>query len=61
MSAFGRFTHQVFELHEDLLDRVEVGAVGRQEQEPCLCPTDRRPDGEPLVAAQIIHDDDVAR
>jgi hypothetical protein len=27
------FAHDVFELGEDLFDRVEIGAVGRQEEE----------------------------
>ena len=33
LGALGSLAQQVFELCEDLLDRVEVGAVGRQEQE----------------------------
>jgi len=51
----------MFELGEDLLDRVEVGAVWRQEQQARAGASDRLADGGPLVAAQIIHDDDVAR
>ena len=34
MGPLGGFAHQVFELGEHLLDRVEVWAVRRQEQEP---------------------------
>jgi len=30
----GGFAHSVFELGEDLLDRIEIGAVGRQEEHP---------------------------
>ena len=31
--ALGGFAKQSFELSKDLLDRVEVGTVGRQEEE----------------------------
>jgi hypothetical protein len=33
VSSLGGFAHEVFELGEDLFDRIEVGAVGRQEQQ----------------------------
>ena len=52
---------QVLELGEDLLDRVEIGAVGRQEDQLA-----RRPlrmaarTALALVAAEIVHDHDVA-
>lgn len=55
------FAHEVFELGEDLLDGVQVGAVGRQEQQSCANAADCGADGRPFVAAQIVHDDDVAR
>ena len=60
MGPLGGFSHQVFELGEDLLDRVEVGAVWRQEQEPRDDAADRLSNGRPFMAAEIVHDDDVA-
>src|ERR1700730_18590960 len=50
----------MFELGEDLFDRVEIGAIGRQEEQPCACGPDRGTNGSALVAAEIIQDDDVA-
>jgi len=50
-----RFAHEVLEFGEDLLDRIEIGAVGRQEQEPGSGATDRLSNGRPFVAAQIVH------
>jgi hypothetical protein len=52
---------RVLSLAKDLFDRVEVGAVGRQEQELGAGGSDRAADGEALVAAKVVHDDDVAR
>ena len=54
------FRSSSLELGEDLLDRVEVGAVGRQEEELGAGGPDRLADGLALVAAEIVHDDDVA-
>ncbi len=54
------FSHEVLELCEDLLDRVQVGAVGRQEDEVRASGSDGGPRGLALVAAQVVHDDDVA-
>ena len=51
----------MLELGEDLLDRVEVGAVGRQEQEVRASGPDGDPDGRLLVAGEVVEDDDVAR
>lgn len=51
----------MLELGKDLLDRVEVGAVGRKEQQPCAAGPDCCPDGGFLVAGEVVHDDDVAR
>ena len=31
--ALGGFTQQRFELGEDLLDRIEIGTIGRQEEQ----------------------------
>ena len=59
--TLGGFSQQMFELGEQLLDRVEIRAVGREEQEFCACRPDCSTHGFPLVAAQIVHDDDVAR
>lgn len=50
----------MLEFGEDLLDRIEIGAVGREEQEPCASGPDRGPDGGLLVAGEVVHDDDVA-
>jgi len=56
-----RFCAQMgFELGEGHLDGVEVGTIGRQEQDqgaPCL---NGLLGGLALVCRQIIHDDDVA-
>ena len=60
MGAFGGLSHQVLELCEDLLDRIEIGAVRLQEQQPGSRAADRLADGGPFVTAQIIHDDNVA-
>jgi hypothetical protein len=50
----------VLELGEELLDRVEIGGVFGQEEEPCAGRPDHLSDGASLVGAQIVHDDDVA-
>ena len=50
----------MFELGEDLLDRVEVGAVGWEEQEARASRADGGPDGGFLVAGEIVEDDDIA-
>jgi hypothetical protein len=50
----------VLELGEDLLDWIEVWAVGRQEQESRASCPDGGSDGGLLVTGEIIHDDDVA-
>jgi hypothetical protein len=52
----GCFSRQMFELGEDLFDRVEIGAIGRQEEQPCVCSPDRGTNGSALVAAEIIQD-----
>ena len=51
----------VFELGEDLLDRVEVGAVGRQVEEAGAAGFDRFAHAGDLVGRKVVHDDDVAR
>ena len=60
MGTFGGLAQEMLELGEDLLDRVEVRAVGRQEEEPCAPCTDRCSDRRLLVAGEVVHDDDVA-
>ncbi len=59
-SLFG-LSEQGFELGEDLLDRVQVGRVRRQEEELGASAADRSTNGDALMAAQVVHDDDVAR
>ena len=50
----------MFELGERLLDRVQVGGVFGQEEQLRAGAPDGLADGLALVAAQIVHDDDVA-
>jgi len=59
--SLSRFAEQGFELGEDLLDRVEIGRVGRQENEPGPGAADGAAYGVASVAAEIVHDNDVAR
>ena len=59
--AFFSLAKQDFELGEDLLDRIEVGAVGRQEQEAGASGPDYGPHGGLLVAGEVVHDDDITR
>lgn len=58
-SGFG-FSQEGFELCEDLFDGVQVWAVGRQEQEFRAGLADGLAHGLAFVAAQVVHDDDVA-
>jgi hypothetical protein len=51
----------MFELGKDLLDGVQIGAVGRQEQEACTDASDGASNRWPLVAGEVVHDDDIAR
>src|SRR5262245_64837932 len=53
-------SQQVFELGKDLFDRVEVGRVFGQEEELGAGRADELTHGFALVAAEIVHDDDVA-
>jgi len=48
-------------LGEDLLDRVEVWGVGREECEPRSCRHNRIADSARAVTAEIVDDDDVTR
>ena len=58
---FGGDAHPVLDLREGLLDWIEIRRVGRQEPEPGSGSIDCAADSLRLVAAKIIHDDDVAR
>ena len=52
--------HEVLELGEELLDRVQVWAIGRQENQMGTCGPDGVPCAAPFVAAQVVENDDVA-
>ena len=54
-------SHPVLDLGEGLLDGIEVWRVWRQEPEPCPGGLDELADGDGFVAAEVVHDDDVAR
>src|SRR6266516_2883933 len=56
----GGFAQQRLELGKDLFDRIEVGAVGWQEEQLSAGSADGVTHGLSLVAAEIIDDDDVA-
>src|SRR4051812_12303334 len=58
--AFAGFSEQGFELCEDLLDWVEIGAVRREEEQLCTGCADSPTCGLSLVAAEIVQDHDVA-
>ena len=50
----------VLELCEGLLDGIEVGAVGRQEEAVSADVSNSLPDGFRFMAAEIVEDDDIA-
>jgi hypothetical protein len=50
----------VFELGEELLDRVQIGRVFRQVEQPSTGGTDGAAHGVSFVRAEIVHDHDVA-
>jgi hypothetical protein len=52
---------QVFEFGEDLLDRIEVGTVGRQEQQMRSSGADGIAGGLAFVTAEIVENDYLAR
>src|SRR6202012_45677 len=52
--------HPVLDLGEGLFDRIEVGGVWRQVPEPCAGCFDQAAQSTRLVAAEIVHNDDVA-
>lgn len=49
----------MLDLGKELLDRIEIGAVGRQEDDPGSHTSDRLTHGLALMAAKVIEDDDV--
>src|SRR3954470_23239644 len=59
--AFADLSEQRLEFGEGLLDRIEVGAVGWQVEQPGLAAFDGLLNAGDLVAGQIIHDDNIAR
>ena len=61
ITALGGFAQERLELGEDLLDGVQVGAVGRQEDEVSADGFDGGAGGLALVAAEVVEDDHVAR
>ena len=50
----------VLYLGEQLLDGIEIGGIFREEKEPGASCADGLADGLAFVAAQIVHDDDIA-
>ncbi len=58
-SRFG-LSQQVFELGEDLLDRVQIRGIFRQEEQFGADRADKLARGLAFVAAEIVHDDDIA-
>ena len=53
--------HPMLDLGEGLLDRIEVRRIGRQVPEPGTGSPDDLSQHGRLVAAEVVHDDDVAR
>ena len=51
----------MFELGEDLFNGVQIGALERQEKKPCPGAANRGAHRIALMAAEIVHDDDVTR
>ena len=51
---------QGLELGEDLLDRIEIGRVARQEEQLGAGAADQAARRLALVTAEIVHDDDIA-
>src|SRR5213075_740728 len=54
------FTQQGLKLGEDLLDRIEVRAVGRQKEQLGADRADGTAHGFPFVAAEIVDDHDIS-
>ena len=58
--SLGGLAEQSFELGEELLDRIEIGTVGRQEEQFGADCADGTSNGLSLVASEIVDNDDVA-
>lgn len=61
MGSLCGLAHEMFELCKNLLDGVQIGAVGREEQQACSDAPDCVANGGPFVAGEIVHDHNVAR
>lgn len=59
-ASLGCPSHPVLQFGEELLDRIEVGAVGWQEEEPCSGGPDNLAYHRALVRAEIVENDDIA-
>jgi hypothetical protein len=58
--SLGSFSEQRFQLGEHLLDGIEIGTIRRQKEKMRADRTDGPAYGVALVAAEIVHDDDVS-
>jgi hypothetical protein len=58
--SFAGLAEQGFEFGEELLDRIEVGRIGRQVEQLCASGFDGLAHAWHLVGAEIVHHDDVA-
>lgn len=59
--AFLCLSHEVLKLGEQLLDRIEIRAIGREEEKPGTSTSDGGAYGTALVASEVVHHDDVTR
>lgn len=59
-ASFAGRAHHVLKFGEDLLDRIEVGAIGGQEDETRAGVADRLSYGSAFMAAEIVENDDIA-
>ena len=50
-----------FDLGEELLDRIEIGAVGRQVEDRCADAFDGLTHAVDFVCRQVVHDHDITR
>ena len=57
----GGFAQEMFELGEEFFDRIEVGRVFREQDQPGADAPYGLSDGFPLMGAKIVHDHDVTR
>jgi hypothetical protein len=59
--SLGCLSQEVLEFGEDLLDRIEVGRIRRQEEQSSADSPERRSHGLAFVAAEVVENDNVAR